>query len=170
MDFPIVELMDRDLCQQWLERYFHPEGLHCLHCQARQKEARWFRQTKRSQVDVYRCERCDGVYNVYSGTVFAGRQFRPEQAILMLRGVCQRKSSAQLARELELSRPTVLEVRHLLQANAELEQADTALTDAEVETDEMFQNAGEKRRKARRPGRPAPNTGQQTAWPRHLCQ
>ena len=162
--------MDRDLCQRWLERYFHPEGLHCPHCQAGLEEARWFRQTKRSRVDVYRCAGCDGVYTMYSGTVFTGRQFRPEQAILMLRGVCQRKSSAQLARELELSRPTIMEVRHLLQANAECEQPGTALPDIAVETDEMFQNAGEKKRETPRSGRPAPQTGQQTTWSRHLCQ
>jgi hypothetical protein len=37
----------------------------------------------------------------------------------------------------------------MLQENAEQERPETALTDAEVETDEMFQNAGEKRSLAR---------------------
>jgi hypothetical protein len=41
-----------------------------------------------------------------------------------------------------------MEVRHLLQANAEREQPSEPLSDLEVETDEMFQNAGEKRRVA----------------------
>jgi hypothetical protein len=39
----------------------------------------------------------------------------------------------------------VLTMRHRVQANAELEQPTTALSDSHSETDEMFQNAGEKR-------------------------
>ncbi|MCZ7548537.1 MAG: hypothetical protein M5U11_05190 [Anaerolineales bacterium] len=35
-------------------------------------------------------------------------------------------------------------MRHLLQANAKKEQATKPLSDLEVETDEMFQNAGKK--------------------------
>ena len=127
---------------------FHLDGLKCPHCPAGQEQARWFRRTKRSDLDVYRCKVCQGIYNLYSGTVFEGRHFHPEQTVLFLRGICQGKSSAQIARELELSRTTITEVRHEVQANAEQEQPDGRLDDLEVETDEMFQNAGEKRRMA----------------------
>jgi FixJ family two-component response regulator len=81
--------------------------------------------------------------------VFEGRYFTPEQTVLFLREVLQGKSSAKIARELKISRTTATEVRHLLQANAEREQTSEPLSDLEVETDEMFQNAGEKRRAAR---------------------
>ena len=94
---------------------------------------------------MYRCQRCKGIYNLYSGTVFEGRHFRPEQAVLFIRGVCQGKSTAQLARELGISRTTATEVRQQLQANAQCIQPSTPLDDLEVETDEMFQNAGEKK-------------------------
>jgi len=43
--------------------------------------------------------------------VFAGTQFRPSQVVLLLRRVCQRVSSSQLARELDISRQTVLSIR-----------------------------------------------------------
>ncbi len=72
----------------------------------------------------------------------------------------QGKSSAQLARELKISRTIALEIRHVLQANAEREQASEPLSDLEVETDEMFQNAGEKRRMARRSAGSAPSPSQ----------
>jgi len=150
MDFPIVELMDRQACLQWLEDHFHPSGLKCPHCQAGLEQALLFRKTKRSDLDVYRCKICRGIYNLYSGTVFEGRYFTPEQTVLFIREVVQGKSSSELARELKISRTTALEVRHLLQANAEHEQMTEPLSDLEVETDEMFQNAGEKRRMARR--------------------
>jgi transposase-like protein len=145
MDFPIGELMDREACLGWIEGHFHPEGLKCPHCQAEFEEASYFRETKLSELEVYRCKRCQGVYNLYSGTVFEARYFRPEQVVLFLRGVCQGQATAQLARELSISRTTANEVRHLLQANAEHSQPQSVLEDKEVETDEMFQNAGEKK-------------------------
>ena len=148
MDFPITELIDRKGCLEWLEEYFHPNGLKCPHCQAGLDQANWFRKTKKSELDVCRCKVCRGIYNLYSGTMFEGRYFTPEQTVLFIREVLQDKSSAQLAHELQISRTTALEVRHMLQANAEHEQITEPLSDLEAETDEMFQNAGEKRRMA----------------------
>jgi transposase-like protein len=162
--------MDRAACEKWVESYFHPGGLKCPHCKAPFEEGLWFRRTERSDLDVYRCRKCNGIYNLYSGTIFEGRYFTPEQTVLFIREVCQGKPTAKLARELGISRTTATVVRRLLQANAEREQATTPLDDLEVETDEMFQNAGEKKRLAWRPGRPTPTTSEQTARTRHLCQ
>lgn len=145
MDFPIVDLMGRQACIQWTEDHFHPNGLKCPHCGADRQRALFFRKTKRSDLDVYRCRDCRGIYNLYSGTVFEGRHFTPEQVVLFMREVLQGKPTAKLARELKISRTTALAVRHELQKNAEAEQTDEPLSDLEVETDEMFQNAGEKR-------------------------
>ena len=145
MDFPIVELLDDDRSGAWLLRHFHPDGLRCPRCGATQSEAYRFRETKRSRLEVWRCKRCAQTYTLYSGTVFAGRHLPPPQVVLLLRGVVQGTSSAQLARELELSRTTVHEIRHQLHANAALLQPNNPLPDERTETDEMFQNAGEKR-------------------------
>ncbi len=99
MDFPIVELMDREACASWLMAHFHPDGLKCPHCQAGLDQAIWFRKMKRSDLEVYRCKECRGIYNLYSGTVFEGRYITPEQTILFLREVLQGKPTAKLARE-----------------------------------------------------------------------
>ena len=144
MDFPIQSLIDEEQAEAWVLNHFHPEGLYCPKCQASVSEARNFRKTETSGLQVYRCKDCQSIYNLYSGTVFAGSQFRPSQVVLLLRGVCQGVSSAQLARELEISGQTVLSIRRKLQTSAEEIQPEDALPDAEVETDEMFQNAGEK--------------------------
>ena len=94
---------------------------------------------------MYRCLVCDGVYNLYSSTVFQQKQFTPAQVVLLLRGVYQQGTpTAQLAREIGLSYPTVLSIRHALQSNVQAMQPDSPLADAQTETDEMFQNAGEK--------------------------
>lgn len=150
MDFPILDLLDPEQSEAWLEKHFHPDGLKCPHCQADKTEGRCFRVNRGSGLTVYRCRRCDHVYHLYSETVFEGSQLPPEQVVLLLRGVLQGQSSEQLARELGLTRKTVLKWRHRLQASAEQHQPTQALEDSVVEADEMFQNAGEKRRRALR--------------------
>ena len=144
MDFPIQSHIDEEQAEAWVLNHFHPQGLCCPKCQASVSEARNFRKTETSGLQVYRCKPCKHAYNLYSGTVFAGTQFRPSQVVLLLRGVCQGASSAQLGRELGLTRQTILSIRRKLQVSAEHIQPEDALPDAEVETDEMFQNAGEK--------------------------
>ena len=145
MDFPILDLIDNESATEWLVNHFHPDGLKCPHCEASVEEARPFRQTKTSQLPVYRCLMCDGIYNLYSSTVFQQKQLTPAQAVLLLRGVYQGESSAQIAREIGVSRPTVLCLVHALQSNAQAMQPNSPLADEQTETDEMFQNAGEKK-------------------------
>ena len=82
---------------------------------------------------------------MYSRTVFEQRHLTPAQAILLLRGVLKGEPSRTLAAELGLHEVTVLELRRDIQNNARLLQPDTPLPDQQTETDEMFQNAGEKR-------------------------
>jgi len=77
--------------------------------------------------------------------VFEGKHFRPAQTILLLRGVCKGEPTATMAREIGLARQTVHDMRHVVQANAEGLQPGDPLPDERTETDEMFQNAGEKR-------------------------
>ncbi len=67
------------------------------------------------------------------------------QVVLLMRGICKGESSKVLAAELHIHYGTVLTLRHAAQANAEKAQPDTPLPDQRTETDEMFQNAGEKR-------------------------
>jgi transposase-like protein len=80
MDFPIADLLDDDRSRTWILQHFHANDLHCP-----------------------RCKECAQTYTLYSGTVFAGRHLPPPKVVLLLRGVVQGTSTAQLARELELS-------------------------------------------------------------------
>jgi transposase-like protein len=170
MDFPITNLLDHEASTNWIREHFHPEGLKCPRCQAGVEAAGVFRQTKRSRLTVYRCRHCDKTYNLYTGTVFEARHLRPAQVVLVLRGVCQGKSAAQIAREVGIGRNTATDLRHLLQANAERLQPTTPLPDNVTETDEMFQNAGEKRRGTPRPSGPAALSRQQETRAWDVCQ
>jgi hypothetical protein len=71
-----------------------------------------------------------------------------------LRGVAKGESSMRLAQELGVSRSTVHELRKELQRNAQRLQPETPLVDEHTETDEMFQNAGEKGDRHRDPDDP----------------
>jgi ribosomal protein L24 len=84
-------------------------------------------------------------YNLYSETIFQQTHLTPMQVVLLMRGICKGESSKVLSVELKLNYVTVLTLRHAAQANAEKAQPDTPLPDQRTETDEMFQNAGEKR-------------------------
>ena len=114
MDFPIQSLIDEEQAEAWVLDHFHPQDLCCPTCQASVAEARNFRKTTTRGLQVYRCKHCQSIYTLYSGTVFAGTQFRPSQVVLLLRSVCQGVSSAQLGRELSLTRQTVLSIRRKL--------------------------------------------------------
>ena len=74
---------------------------------------------------MYRCRACQGVYTLYTRTLFEGCQLAPAQVVLLLRGVFQGQASAHLARELKLTEKTVLKWRHRLFAQAEWIRPDT---------------------------------------------
>jgi transposase-like protein len=144
MIFPITDLLDDEQSEQWLLDHFHPEGFRCPKCGSTRR--RFFRKTQTSKLTVYRCLECEGIYNLYTATLFEKKHLRPSQVVLLLRGVARGESSVRLTEELEVSRTTIHYLRKELQENARRLQPEAPLTDEHVETDEMFQNAGEKRR------------------------
>ena len=143
MIFPITDLLDDRQSEKWLLEHFHPEGLRCPKCGSTRR--RFFRETQTSRLTVYRCLECEGIYNLYSATLFEKKHLRPSQVVLLLRGVAKGESSLRLAQELGVSRSTVHELRKELQENARRLQPEAPLRDAHIEIDEMFQNAGEQR-------------------------
>ena len=145
MIFPITELLDEQESVAWVEKYFHPQGLHCPGCAAPREEARECRRHKRGFVD-HRCRHCQRTYNLYTGTLFAGSNLEPRRVVLLVRGVCKGEPATVLAEELSLSRQCVWRWRKRLQANGYEMLSAQALPDRDTETDEMFQNAREKRR------------------------
>jgi transposase-like protein len=168
MDFPLNHLMDEDACYTWLVDLLHPGGLVCPRCG--QSDRLGVHRRPRAPVLDYQCGHCRRVFNAWTGTALQGVQRGPSQIILILRGIAQGVPTAQLARELGCDRMHLLGLRHRLQEHARLRQDRNPLGDDRVEADEMYQNAGEKRHPARRPGRSAAATGQRPPGPRDLRQ
>jgi transposase-like protein len=144
MEFPILDLIGHEESTAWVEKHFHPNGLKCPRCGAGEEHRRIFRHTRQSRLTVYRC-RCGQTYNLYTGTVLEQHHLTPAQVVLLLRGILKGETTAALSRELEIGYEAVLNLRHELQAHAEQLQPQGTLPDTETESDEMFQNAGEKR-------------------------
>jgi transposase-like protein len=112
MIFPITDLLDVKQSKKWLLEHFHPEGLRCPKCGSGQARRPFFRHTqKTSRLTVYRCLECEGIYNLYSGTLFEKKHLRPSQVVLLLRGVAKGESSIRLAEELGVSRSTLHQLR-----------------------------------------------------------
>jgi transposase-like protein len=147
MEFPITDLLSPEESEQWILEYFHPHGLKCPWCQAPIERANLFRMTRKSRLKVYRCRDCKHIYNLYTKTVLQQHHFTPQQAVLLLRGILKGETTNELAGELELNYLTVLTLRREIQQNAEHLQPETPVPDLEAESDELFQNAGEKRSK-----------------------
>jgi transposase-like protein len=144
MDFPIRDLMDDQRCYDKLLDILHPEGLRCPQCHAADQLG--VQDRHREPVLDYRCRQCGRVFNLFTGTVLAGTRRSVVDLLLILRGVAQGVSTAQLARELACSYPMLLQLRHRLQGlvKARSDEPRPPLPDAAAEGDEMFQNAGEK--------------------------
>src|SRR5262249_40784725 len=116
----------------------------------------------------YRCHHCQRTYNLYTGTLFAGSNLTLCRVVLLVRGICKGEPATVLAEELSLSRQCVHRWRKRLQANGYTMLSPRTLPDAETETDEMFQNAGEKRRQTPRPVRSAAPPREQATRSRDL--
>jgi transposase-like protein len=166
MDFPLVDLLDEEACYGQLLDLLHPEGLSCPRC-GEAKELAVHRRHRHPVLD-YRCQACGRVFNAFTGTAFQQTHRRCSELLLILRGIAQGVTTARLARELGRNRPRLLELRHAIQDRAAAALERTPLPDAVVEVDEMYQNAGEKRHAAPRPGRSTAPPGQQGQGPRHV--
>ena len=168
MDFPIIDLMDEDACYAKLVAWLHPDGLACPRCGAHDRLH--VHRRHRAPVLDYRCGHCHRVFNALTGTALHGTRRRPAELVLIVRGIAQGVPTAQLARELDRDRSQLLDLRHRLQESAYAGRPRMPLDDTVLEADEMYQNAGAKRRAAPRPRRPAASSRQQTTWARELGQ
>jgi transposase-like protein len=158
MDFPIADLMDEGACYQKLVGLLHPAGLCCPGCGAGEASGGLgVHRRRRAPVLDYQCAGCGRVFNAFTGTALHGTRMRPSELVLILRGVATGASTARLARELGRQRPHLLALRHRLQGNAATLLDRSALADAVVEADEMYQNAGGT--KASRTATPATRRG-----------
>jgi transposase-like protein len=164
LDFPIDELFDEEASTIWLERNLHPNGLRCPRCQCMDR-----RVARRGSFTGYRCKACDRYYTMLTRTIFEKTRQKPSRLVLIPRGIAKGEPTARLARELVISRKHMHEIRHRVQQNL-LGRLPAGVREDEVqfEADELYQNAGGKKRTAYRRSRPAQTQGKQGEGPGHV--
>ena len=166
IEFSTVALMDEWKCYEFLVQVLHPNGLGCPQCHAPVAQAGVHRHD-RAPVLYYHCG-CGRIYNAFTETLWQGTHHPCSTIIRILQGVSQGATTQHLARELGLDRKHLLERRHQIQALTARVCPRTVYSDSVVETDELYQNAGEKRHSASRSRRSAPSAGQQSPGAWHL--
>lgn len=149
MDFAITDLLDPQACYDELVELLHPQGLHCPNGHG--FDQCYVHKRDRAPVVDYRCKCCGRCFNAFSQTIWRGTRYTPVEIVQVLRGIAQGVSTAQLARELGLDRGWLLRRRHQLQNLALQACPDGPLSDATIEVDELYVNAGEKRYAPPRP-------------------
>jgi len=143
LDYSIEDLLSEEKCYEHLLDLLHNNELVCPKCGS----CHYGVQNKaRCPIMKYKCkdENCGRIFNIFTNTAFQGTHFSCSKIVLILRGFFQGESTARLSRELKIDRGNLLDIRHKLQNNALLNRPKDALPDVETETDELFQNAGEK--------------------------
>ena len=157
MDFPITDLMDEQACYDRLVGWLHPDGFACPRCHAATAWSSTAAAATRSWTSA--AATAGGSSTPSPGRPCTAPSGGPGELVLILRGFAQGVPTAQLARELGCDRPELLRLRHRLQGLAFDNRDRMPLDDQAVEADEAYQNAGEKRRPAHRPGGPAAAAG-----------
>lgn len=143
IQFPITSLLGQQKCYDFLMEILHPDGLKCS-CGHPLPLNQAPHDRSRDPIFDYRCRKCGKVFNIFTGTVWSGTHYTSRLVVLVMRGFTQGIPTLHLAQELNLDRGTLLERRRRVQRWALKHKCTDPLPDDETESDEMFQNAGEK--------------------------
>jgi len=140
---PIQTLMDYESCYNLLKKLFHGEEFACS-CGKELPADQCPHKYSSTGLPSYKCRSCGGVFNIFSKTILNGIHYSCIQIVLLFIGFSQGKTTLHLSKELELNYKNLLGLRHKLQEFAYENRDMSCLTDQEVESDEVFINAGEK--------------------------
>lgn len=141
--FPIQSLMSYQECYNFLLSILHPVGLCCPqgHLLTEGQKPHKFRK---NGLPCYKCHTCGKVFNIFTDTPLEGIHYDCITIVLMLRGFAKGETTSMLSRELNVSYHALLDWRHCLQEFCFENRDVSALKDQEVESDEVFQNSGQK--------------------------
>ena len=143
IQFPIDQLMSYEACYQFLIAILHPQGLSCPKGHDLPSEQSPHKYLKNG-LACYKCRTCGCVYNLFTNTILQGIRYSCITIVLILRGFAKGETTLLLSKELKISYNQLLHWRHKLQEFAFENRDNSPLTDQVIESDEVFQNAGEK--------------------------
>jgi len=143
ISFPVNDLMDDTKCYQFLLAILHPKGLRCR-CGQLLPNGQKPHKLLKNKLPSFKCRSCHSVFNLFTGTIFSGIHDDCIIIVLMLQGFIQGKTTKLLSEELDVNDANLLDWRHQLQEFSFENKDHSVVLDQEVESDEVFMNAGEK--------------------------
>lgn len=135
--------MDYQSCYNYLLDILHPQGLQCS-CGVALKQGQRPHKHRTNGLPCFKCTSCGKVFNIFTNTILSGIHYDCIVIFLMLKGFAQGITTLHLSKELQVSYSNLLEWRHKLQEYAFENRDWSVLQDTQVESDEVFINAGEK--------------------------
>jgi len=102
--FSPEDLLDEQLCYNFLLQSFAPNGLTCPNDHPLPENQAPHDRTKDPVFD-YKCRTCGKVYNLFTHTIWRGTRYPCSKILLIMRGLLNDESTTQIARELEIDRP-----------------------------------------------------------------
>lgn len=98
--FPLTDLLNQQECYNLLLDILHPQGLCCPYGHFL-LAGQCPHMCDRAPILNYRCRECGTVFNVFTGTVWAGAPYSCAKIMMILRGFTQGIPTLQLADELD---------------------------------------------------------------------
>lgn len=141
MEYAIDDLLDEAKCYSHLIDHFHNGELCCSSCKGSNYRAH---RERRKPIVQFQCRDCSTYFNVFTGTVFQGTHWKCSTVVMILRGFIKGDSTLSMSKEMGLGYRNLLYLRHELMGNAFDNRELEVLSDKATESDEMYQNSGEK--------------------------
>lgn len=135
--------MNYESCYNFLEEILHPQGLHCPCGKLLPKDQRPHKY-RTNNLPCFRCRTCKKVFNLFTNSILSGIHYDCITIVLMLKGFAKGETTQLLSKELAVGYNCLLDWRHKLQEFSFENRNWSTLTDKEIESDEVFINAGEK--------------------------
>jgi len=131
MNAPPPDLQDEEACYTKLVQLLHPDGLACPRCKT--SDGLGVHRRHRMPVLDYQCSACGRVFNAWTGTALQKTHRRPCQLLMILKGIAQGISTAELSRQLQCQRGQLLALRHRLQRKGWIKRVGQFLLDEKGE-------------------------------------
>lgn len=141
MDYAIDNLLDEKKCYDHLVDHFHAGHLGCPTCNGVDYHVH---KNGKKIVPQFKCDGCGAYFNIYTNTSFQATRWSCSKVVSILRGFLKGESTLSISKELSLGYRNLLYLRHELMHNAFENRTENILPDFATESDEMYQNSGEK--------------------------
>ena len=141
MIYPIDDLLDEKKCYDHLNLNFHDGHLVCPICEGERYHAH---KTLGNGLKQLQCDDCSTYFNMFTGTCFEGTHWPCSKVVMVLRGFAKGETTLKMSKEMGLGYRNLLYLRHEVMSNAMDNWTNDLLPDVATESDEMYQNSGEK--------------------------